>query len=280
MDFCHDLTKLVITHLGKNVKSASQYPTFRHGHGVSKEKIGYAKDLTGFIDGTRNPDHLLRAVVDQAIIFPDDEQGSTQHSGGSYMYAGRFVHNLPKVRQSVILSEFIQFFGLSDEQKSSLVGRDYTKMTPHVGYDQRPENPHLDPLPSDSHVARSHASIMRHAMPYRNLEEEGLYFIAFARSLVELDSSLKRMAGHFADDGSPDRLLSITKAVTSNYYYTPSLSELSYLALQSDIKIGKQEATTLEKAETHFALTDVKKERGKVKVMIEYCTNCGYKVRA
>ena len=72
----------------------------------------YGHDLTGFIDGTRNPgmtfcllsadnlDHLLRAIVDEVAIFPDDVAGGERspHVGGSFLWAGRFVHDLPKVR--------------------------------------------------------------------------------------------------------------------------------------------------------------------------------------
>lgn len=66
--------------------------------------------ILGFIDGTRNPDHLLRAIVDQTIvslslltskycliaeIFPDDNEAvDAAHTGGSYLYAGRFEHDL------------------------------------------------------------------------------------------------------------------------------------------------------------------------------------------
>jgi hypothetical protein len=48
-----------------------------------------ARDLTGFLDGTRNPDHLLRAIVDQAgnylnkiVIFPGDNKDDLSHTGG------------------------------------------------------------------------------------------------------------------------------------------------------------------------------------------------------
>jgi deferrochelatase/peroxidase EfeB len=92
--------------------------------------------LFRFIDGTRNPDHLLRAIVDEAVIFPGDDQldsskpkkklivdnnneskqedneekevaeSDKAHVGGSYMYAGRFVHNLPKVISISIPSRY------------------------------------------------------------------------------------------------------------------------------------------------------------------------------
>ena len=44
------------------------------------------------------------------------------------------------------------------------------------------------------------------AMPFFHGGDEGLYFIAFSRSLDEFDLALKRMAGYFSEDGSLDNL--------------------------------------------------------------------------
>lgn len=94
-DFCFELTKIVIAEFGRDVANSFQYSGFRYMDG---------RDLSGFIDGTRNPDHMLRALVDQVVIFPDDDgKTSSSHVGGTYMYAGRFVHNLSKVNFSSFL---------------------------------------------------------------------------------------------------------------------------------------------------------------------------------
>jgi hypothetical protein len=84
-----------------------------------------ARDITGyffffvfrtdyifrFVDGTRNPDHLLRALIDQAVIFPSDD--SRRHVAGSYVYAGKFVHNLQK------------FYQMDGQEKDEIIGRKY-----------------------------------------------------------------------------------------------------------------------------------------------------------
>jgi len=102
--------------------------------------------------------------------------------------------------------------------------------------------------------------------------------------LMNLDKALKRMAGHEAEDGSADRLLSITKAVTSNYYYTPSLSELEKLEnlsiSEDEQKVeskssGKQEMEEFKDNNNELKPKEEKKDE--IKVIIEYCTNCGYK---
>jgi len=61
-----------------------------------------------FIDGTRNPDHLLRALSDETIIYPDDFENAQNHTGGSFMYAGKFVHNLKKVFEFNPITQYFQ----------------------------------------------------------------------------------------------------------------------------------------------------------------------------
>jgi len=164
LDLCYELTKRFVQSLGDNVARAKQTLGFRY-MGAKKFGCNYAKDLTGFIDGTRNPDHLLRAIVDEIVILPDDEDNDS-HIGGSYLYTGRFVHDLKK------------FNAMSIEHKNQIIGRDYANETPHVGYDTRPENPRLDDASTHpgAHVLRGFGAMYRHAYPYRYEEEEGLFF--------------------------------------------------------------------------------------------------------
>ena len=141
---------------------------------------------------------------------------------------------------------------MDNTEKSNIIGRDYSKVQKHVGYDHRAENPRLDndeyrnrgarntSAPNRYHTNRGHAPIYRQAMPYISGSDQGLYFIAFARSLDEFDLVLDRMSGKFQEDGSTDALFDISqywltnfliffRAVTSNYYYCPSLKELETL---------------------------------------------------
>jgi len=104
----------------------------------------------------------------------------------------------------------------------------------------------------------------RHAMPFREETEEGLYFVSVARSLEEMDTSINRMSGHYDKNGTIDGLFKFTKAKTSNYYYVPSIIELNQLKNSKFIK----EPKLSEKK---------KKKQGKCKIFFEYCTNCGYK---
>eukprot|EP01125_Pyxidicula_operculata_P015187 TRINITY_DN5134_c0_g1_i1.p1 TRINITY_DN5134_c0_g1~~TRINITY_DN5134_c0_g1_i1.p1 ORF type:complete len:592 (-),score=164.93 TRINITY_DN5134_c0_g1_i1:107-1882(-) len=276
IDDLYELTKQVKFSFGKNLKSFERYTSFTHDP-TKKFNPNSPKDLTGFVDGTRNPDHLLRALVDETIIFPSDEE--KRHVGGSYMYVGRFVHHLEK------------FWPMSSEEKSDIIGRNYDVIKAHKGYDSRPENPRLDQsdyLDRKSvkagealsevkpwHTHRGHGSMYRQAMPYFQGEEEGLYFIAFSRTLDEFEATLNRMSGNFENsDGSLDNLFKISEAVTSNYYYVPSLPELL------ELKNWKQIPANLRVPESGAIVTNATSSKStddEPVIYAEYCTNCGYK---
>ena len=75
----------------------------------------------GFWDGTRNPDHRLRAAVEQACL----------PSGGSFVWFGLFKHDLAKFR------------GMDAAAQSAVIGRDITQQsaqTVHSGSYQAPSN--------------------------------------------------------------------------------------------------------------------------------------------
>jgi porphyrinogen peroxidase len=248
MDLCYEFTKRFVGKLNDNVKEYKEILGFRY-----MPVPMAAKDLSGFLDGTRNPDHLLRAIADEVVIFPDDNDDEDEsHAGGTYMYTGKFVHNLKK------------FDSFKTDEKNQIIGRDYHQSKPHKGYDNRPENPTLEKPSPSSHIQRGYGNMYRHAMPFRGETEEGLYFVAVSRSLDDLDTALNRMSGHFDKEGSLDNLFKFTKAVTSNYYYVPSMLELKNL---EKVKIINQPEDIKSKP----------KSQGKTIINIEFCTNCGYK---
>jgi len=77
-------------------------------------KYDGGKDLTGFIDGTRNAP-FLGSIMDTAIIHEGDES-SSENIGGSYLLVSRFVHDLSK------------FNSFTTDEKSRIIGRDYGKI--------------------------------------------------------------------------------------------------------------------------------------------------------
>jgi len=224
------------------------------------------RDLTGFVDGTRTHDHLLRAIVDEVIIFPRDEEN--RHVGGCFMYAGKFIHDLAK------------FHTMGAEEKNHIIGRNYDVVSEHKGYDSRPENPRLDqqeyrskhvrdsqPAPNRFHTNRAHGAIYRQSMPWANGNDEGLFFVAFSRFIDEFERSLNRMCGEYQPDGSTDALFDITRAISSGYYYIPSKSELQSLPDWPIIDIPQE----------IILQPEIPLKVPKLRIVAEYCTNCGYK---
>lgn len=185
------------------ISSASFTLGFKHREG---------RDLTGFIDGTKNADHLLRPLVDSAVI------AEGLHCGGSFVYAGRFVHDMAK------------FSAMTTEQKTSLIGRKYDVEQPVAGRDGRVENPRFGGPPFNQHVFRSWGEMYRQSYPFRDGEECGLFFCSFAKRVEETLEALKRMAGHYAADGAVDNLLQISQSTENAFFYAPSIAEIRSIA--------------------------------------------------
>ncbi|WGE46769.1 Dyp-type peroxidase [Actinobacillus equuli] len=162
------------------------------------------RDLTGFIDGTENPqtDEKLREVA----LIEDGED-----AGGSYVLSQRYVHQLAK------------WYKMNTERQEQVIGR------------TKADSVELEDVPENSHVGRvdlkengKGLKILRHSLPYGLASgEHGLYFIAFAKRLHNIDQQLKSMFGEL--DGKTDRLLGFTKPVSGSYYFAPSLEQLAVL---------------------------------------------------
>lgn len=159
------------------------------------------RDFTGFIDGTENPDtdEKLREV---ALV----EEG--EDAGGSYVLSQRYIHHLAKWHK------------MSVARQEQVIGR------------TKADSVELDDVPEHSHVGRvdlkengQGLKLLRHSLPYGLASgEHGLYFVAFAKRLHNIDKQLKSMFGEL--DGKTDRLLGFTTPVSGSYYFAPSLEKL------------------------------------------------------
>ena len=160
------------------------------------------RDLIGFVDGTANP----KTPDDQALaaLVPNTE-------GGSFLLTQKWVHDLNA------------FNALSISEQEAVVGR------------TKEDDIELEgaAMPDDSHVSRTDASedgvalkLWRRSSPYGGVEENGLYFVAFACDIRRFDVQLNRMYGT-TDDGLHDQLIHYSKAVSGAYWYVPGATELS-----------------------------------------------------
>ncbi|MHB8717490.1 MAG: Dyp-type peroxidase [Candidatus Dormibacteria bacterium] len=163
----------------------------------------HSRDLTGFEDGTENPP-IPEAHA--AAVVPEGQPGA----GSSVLLVQKWKH----------LSSWRD---LSDEAQEQAMGR------------TKPDSVELDPLPEDSHVARTvievdgeEQEIFRRNTPYGTLADYGTMFIGFASTRALLHRMLERMAG--AEDGIRDALTLHTLPLSGSYYVVPALEVLDSLA--------------------------------------------------
>ena len=163
------------------------------------------RDLSGFIDGTENPEGDERPDV--ALIAEGED------AGGSYILTQRWAHSLNKWTR------------FSEEQQEKMIGRTKADSTE---LDENVRN-------VTSHVSRvvieeegEELSILRQSLPYGTASgEHGLFFIAYCGRLHNIEQQLLSMFGE--TDGKFDDLLRFSKPKTVAYYYAPSLEQLSAL---------------------------------------------------
>ena len=94
---------------------------------------------------------------------------------------------------------------------------------------RKPDSVELDPRPETSHVARTDQEdfgrIFRRNIAYGTVSEHGTIFVGFCRDQAILQAMLESMVG--ATGGQPDRLTTVTRALTGAYYVIPSADRLS-----------------------------------------------------
>lgn len=172
---------------------------------VIDETYGYryldSRDMTGFIDGTENPqgEEARRNV---AII------AEGECAGGSVVMVQRYVHKLAAWEP------------MSVEQQEKVIGR------------TKADSIELDDVPAQSHVGRvdikedgKGLKMVRHSLPYGSVSgEHGLLFLAYCRTQHVHKTLLESMFGE--RDGKTDMLLRFTTPVTGAYFYAPPMDVL------------------------------------------------------
>lgn len=160
---------------------------FNHNHG---------KDLTGYQDGTENPEG---ADAEAAAVLPDS---AGLLAGSSFVAVQRWRHHMSR------------FEAMSKRQQDHAIGR------------ERESNEELDDAPESAHVKRTaqedfdpEAFVLRRSMPWAEGNEGGLVFAAFGCSFDAFEAQLRRMSG--AEDGIVDALFGFTEPETGAYFWCP-----------------------------------------------------------
>ncbi len=176
--------RALVTALGPNLRVVEDLPVFRHDGG---------RDLTGYEDGTENPEARAHEV---ALV------GKGPLENGSFVAVQRWIHDL------------VRFSGLTTGEQDATVGR------------SRVTNEELQDAAASAHVKRAaqesfepEAFMLRRSMPWGTTTEHGLYFVAFGSTLDLFERVLTRMTG--LEDGVQDALFRFTRPVTGGYYFCP-----------------------------------------------------------
>ncbi len=158
-----------------------------------------SRDLTGYEDGTENPEG------DQAIAAAVACGLGPGLNGSSFAAVQQWLH------------DFAAFNAMSREQQDLCIGR------------RRDDNEEIDDAPETAHVKRTaqedfepEAFVLRRSMPWVAGADAGLVFLAFGKSLDAYEALLKRMTGR--DDGIRDALFGFTRPVTGGCYWCPPMA--------------------------------------------------------
>jgi len=167
---------------------------------VDAFKYDTGRDLTGYEDGTENPEG--DAAVAAAIVA---ERGRGL-DGSSFVATQQWLHDMKR------------FEALSPREQDHSMGR------------RRSDNEELDDAPESAHVKRTaqenfspEAFVLRRSMPWANESQMGLHFVAFGHSFDAFEAQMRRMIG--ADDGIADAIFKYTRPLTGNYYWCPPMRD-------------------------------------------------------
>jgi putative iron-dependent peroxidase len=193
-DICFTLSQAFFDGIQDKVEVLDERVCFRYFDG---------RDLTGFIDGTENPqfpdDRAETALLaEDAGIFAD----------GSFVFAQRYIHDLDKWKR------------LKVDAQENVMGRSKLESI-EMDDDVKPENAHIARVVIEDDKGEE-MEILRHSLPYGDGKgEQGLFFIAYTKNLGIIDDMLEHMFGT-TGDGIHDRLLHFVTAVDGAYFFAPS----------------------------------------------------------
>lgn len=165
-----------------------------------------SRDLTGFVDGTENPEGEHRAAV--ALVGAED----SPFAGGSYIHTQRYIHHLKEWEQCPL------------KDQETIMGR--TKED-NIEFSAEQKSPvaHIKRVNLKDQQGKS-MEILRHSMPYGDARESGLFFIAYGKTPEHFNRMLQAMIKADAH-GHYDHLMNFSTAVTGCAFFAPSVEFLA-----------------------------------------------------
>lgn len=184
------------------------------GHmNVARETLAWiyrnSLDLTGFIDGTGNPEPADQH--DRAIV-PNGKPGA----GGAFCIAQRWVHDLG------------YFNGLSLEDQQNTFGRtkaDSTRLDKQVPTSHLSHVELRDGTTGDATKAKR-GEMVRRSTPYALHDGTvGLYFMGFCREQAPMRERMEAMYG--MNGQARDAITDYSTPASGSYYFAPSVETLT-----------------------------------------------------
>eukprot|EP00484_Ammonia_sp_Unknown_P019796 CAMPEP_0197022944 /NCGR_PEP_ID=MMETSP1384-20130603/3738_1 /TAXON_ID=29189 /ORGANISM="Ammonia sp." /LENGTH=331 /DNA_ID=CAMNT_0042451073 /DNA_START=31 /DNA_END=1026 /DNA_ORIENTATION=+ len=193
------------TALEGHMKVARETPTFIYGDSL---------DLTGFIDGTGNPEPAQDSNV---AFIPAGQKGA----GGSHIIAQRWVHDL-NYFNSLPLPEQEALFGRTKKDSTRLAKQPAHSHLSHVELREGGKEFTGD----DSKPKRD--EITRRSTPYAFHDGTvGLYFIGFCKSQAPLRERMEAIYG--MNGQCRDALTDYSTPASGSFYFAPSVEVLDGL---------------------------------------------------
>ena len=162
---------------------------------VESFKHGSGRDLTGYEDGTENPEG--EAAIQAAFSHDPTLAGS------SFVAVQQWRH------------DYDRFEAMPQSERDHSIGRRLS------------DNEELDDAPASAHVKRTaqesfepEAFLLRRSMPWSDSHGSGLMFVGFGHSLAAFEAQMLRMLG--LHDGITDALFRFTQPLTGSYYWCPA----------------------------------------------------------
>lgn len=184
-----------LLHRSRRIEAALA-PALRLVQATDAFRYGSGLDLTGYEDGTENPEG------DEAVAVAFTSSGADALHGGSFAAVQHWRHDLD------------HFERLQGNEQDHIIGR------------RKSDNEELEDAPASAHVKRTaqesfdpEAFVLRRSMPWSDGTQSGLVFLAFGHSFDAFEAQLRRMAG--LDDGIVDALFRFSQPVTGGYYWCP-----------------------------------------------------------
>ena len=202
-----DRGKLV--HQARDFKKIVE-PAFHCDSVVDGFMYDIGRDISGYVDGTENPEG------DKAVEAAIAEGLGPELDGSSFVAVQHWVHDLDGLQSH------------DEAEQDDMIGR---RLSDNVEFENSPPAAHTRRSSPGNFDPKAY--IVRRSMPWADATGEGLQFVAFGKTLDAFEAIHRRMIGEV--DGIVDGLFNFTKPVTGSYFWCPPVKDgvlnLSFLRL-------------------------------------------------